>query len=126
MKKPSTVTFIVLGALCAFTRSTTMLAVVFFVGGNAVLYALVGFQALSQIFFGALSGFVTFYLVKSLGRLKTAAGLASTDQTAPATSTPPPMVTPPSSGRGSASGTGGGRGDGSGGGRNVRPLIETK
>jgi hypothetical protein len=122
-KKPSTVTFIMLGALCAFTRSTTMLAVVFFVGGNAVLYALVGFQAVSQVFFGALSGFVTFYLVKSLGRLKTAAGLAPEGRaTPPATPDNASAAAPSPIG----SGGGGGRGDGSGGGRNARSLIETK
>jgi uncharacterized membrane protein YgcG len=150
MKKPSTVTFIILGAVCAFTRSTTMLAVVFFVGGNAVLYALVGFQAVSQVFFGALSGFVTFYLVKSLGRLKTAAGLAAAQQAAAPFTDPPagpselagassnelgdaPAADRPTEGGGG----GGGRGDGSGGGRgrgggsgqtqDIKPsLINTK
>jgi len=113
-QKPSTVAFIILGALCAFARSTTMLAVVFFVQGNALLYAMVGFQAVSQIFFGALSGFVTFYLVKSLGRLKTAAGLAAAEGGTPAG--PAASLTDPPVDGGRRGGGGGGRGDGSGGG----------
>ena len=129
MSKPSAIPFICLGALCALARATTMLAVVFFIEGNAVLFALVGFQGVSQVFFGALSGFVTFYLVKSLGRLKTAAGLApsalSQPDTRPASNESPSTPPPPANGEGGRGG-GGGRGDGSGGGRNVRPLIETK
>jgi uncharacterized membrane protein YgcG len=147
MKKPSTVTFIILGALCAFARSTTMLAVVFFVQGNALLYAMVGFQAVSQIFFGALSGFVTFYLVKSLGRLKTAAGLTPTEGSTSAGQAA--RLTDPqvdggrrggggrSAGSASGGGDGSGRGTGGGGGRgggsgsgqtqNVKqPVINTK
>ncbi|MBI3620661.1 MAG: hypothetical protein HY208_00535 [Nitrospirae bacterium] len=148
MKKPSTVTFIILGALCAFTRSTTMLAVVFFIEGNALLYAMVGFQAVSQVFFGALSGFVTFYLVKSLGRLKTAAGLApagpgelpggtSFNKQGPSTT---PLIEastvdqPAEGGRGDGAGRGGGRGGGRGRGGGgsgqsqemKQPLINTK
>jgi hypothetical protein len=117
-QKPSTAAFIMLGALCAFARSTTMLAVVFFIEGNALLYAMVGFQAVSQIFFGALSGFVTFYLVKSLGRLKTAASMAAAE------ATEAPLADPPADGGRSAgsstggrSGGGGGSGRGGGGGR---------
>jgi uncharacterized membrane protein YgcG len=136
MRKPSIITFVILGSLCAFTRSTTMLAVVFFVEGNALLYAMVGFQAASQIFFGALSGFVTFYLVKSLGRLKTAAGMATGEEaapTGPAIVTASVPVTDPSSDGGRGSGSGRGGGDGSGGGRGggsgqkiKQPVTNTK
>ena len=98
MTKPSTLLFMFLGALCALTRATTMLAVVFFIEGNAVLYALVGFQGISQVFFGTLSGFVTFYMVKSLGRLKTAAQMA-----------PAPPAGPPAGRAGGGNGGGTGR-----------------
>ncbi len=134
MAKPSRLMFILLGSLCALARTTTMLAVVFFVEGNALLYALVGFQGVSQLFFGALSGFVTFYLVKSLGRLRTAAQMAPA---APFSDALPPVDgsttapgTPPDGGgrgggRGDGSGRGGGQGRLSAQGELNKPLIKT-
>ena len=148
MAKPSKATFIVLGAVCALARATTMLAVVFFVSGNALLFATVGAAAVSQVFFGALSGFVTFYLITRLGRLKSAAALAPVSETStvelpheePSTAQQAADADAQSGSDGTAGpaptqaggGGRGGRGDGSGGGRgrgkqkDDSTLIKTK
>jgi len=65
---------VVLGILASVARTTTILAVVFFVDGNAALYGFALLQGLSWIFFGGLGGLVSAGVLKSLGRLQAAAG----------------------------------------------------
>lgn len=64
--------FVALGALAALARTSTMLAVVWFVEGSGPLYLLAGFQGVSQVLFGALSGLVAAALLGSLERLRAA------------------------------------------------------
>ena len=77
MAKPSVIVFMILGTVCALARITTILLVTLFIEAPPIFYAILIPTSASQVFFGAMSGFVTYYLVKSLGRLKTAAGMDS-------------------------------------------------
>lgn len=73
-KPAGVIACVVLGILAALARTTTILAVVYFVEGNAALYGFALLQGLSWVFFGAVSGLVTAGLLKSMGRLQAAAG----------------------------------------------------
>ena len=83
MAKPSVIVFMILGATCALARITTMLLVTLFIEAPPIFYAILIPTSASQVFFGTLSGFVTYYLVKSLGRLKAAAGMESGHESSP-------------------------------------------
>lgn len=69
----TTLFYVVLGAVAAFARMSTMLAVVWFIEGGGALYMLAGLQGVSQVFFGGLSGFVTAAVLSSSERLRLAA-----------------------------------------------------
>jgi len=69
-RSPSRWEFVMLGALCAAARITTIVAVTFLIDAPAVFYALVAPMFISQTAFGAASGFITFYLLKSLDRFR--------------------------------------------------------
>lgn len=77
--RPSLIAYIILGALCALARITTILIVTLLIEAPAMFYALLVPMMLSQTVFGGISGFVTFYLMSSLGRLKAVAGMGQTD-----------------------------------------------
>src|SRR5262245_38727256 len=69
-RSPARWKFVMLGALCAAARITTIVAVTFLIDAPAVFYALVAPMFISQTAFGAASGFITFYLLKSLDRFR--------------------------------------------------------
>jgi len=69
-RPPSRWEFVLLGALCAAARIATIVAVTFLIDAPAVFYALVAPMFISQTAFGAASGFITFYLLKSLDRFR--------------------------------------------------------
>jgi hypothetical protein len=60
------IVFCALGTLAAVARTSTEFAIMFLVGARAELYAFAGLTLATNLVAGALSGFVTFYLLPLL------------------------------------------------------------
>jgi Cobalt transport protein len=65
---PSRFLLALIGALCAAARIATILVVTWLIDPPAVFYALFLPMFISQMIFGFISGWITFYLLKSLSR----------------------------------------------------------
>jgi len=65
---PSRFLLALIGALCAAARIATILVVTCLIDPPAVFYALFVPMLISQTVFGFMSGWITFYLLKSLSR----------------------------------------------------------
>jgi hypothetical protein len=65
---PSRLLLALIGALCAAARIATILVVTCLIDPPAVFYALFLPMFISQTIFGFISGWITFYLLKSLSR----------------------------------------------------------
>lgn len=68
--QPSRLVLAVVGAVCAAVRIATIVAVTLLIEAPPLFYLLIVPMVVSQTAFGAVSGFVTFYLLKYVGRLK--------------------------------------------------------
>ena len=69
---PSRFLLALIGALCAAARIATILVVTCLIDPPAVFYALFVPMFISQTVFGFMSGWITFYLLKSLSRFTAA------------------------------------------------------
>lgn len=67
---PGALLYALVGTGAALTRLSTLLVVASFVEAPAVFYAFLLPMAVSNTVFGFVSGFVTFHLMRSLGRLR--------------------------------------------------------
>jgi len=67
---PGPFLYALVGAGAAVTRLSTLLLVAYFVGAPSVFYAFLLPMVLSNTGFGLLSGFVTFHVMKSVGRIR--------------------------------------------------------
>jgi len=72
VRTPGVILYALLGVGVAVTRLSTLVLVGLFVQAPRAFYALLLPMTLANVGFGFLSGFVTFHLLKSVGRLKDA------------------------------------------------------
>jgi energy-coupling factor transporter transmembrane protein EcfT len=70
--KPNPFVYAIVGMGAAVTRVSTFVAVAAFVEAPPAFYVLVVPMVIANVVFGLLSGFVTFHLMKSVGRLREA------------------------------------------------------
>ena len=69
-RRPSRWELVIIGALCAAARIATIVAITLLIEAPPLFYALIAPMFLSQTIFGAVSGFVAFYLLRSLDRFR--------------------------------------------------------
>lgn len=82
--KPSRLTLVIVGTFCAAARIASIVAVTLLIEAPPLFYVLIVPMFISQTLFGGVSGFVTFYLLKSLNRFKQTMQFDESLQTLPA------------------------------------------